>query len=50
MDELRQRIARGDYSVDSSRVAGSLVVKMRLIKLARRRIGARHRDGRSQHK
>ncbi|MGI8460131.1 MAG: hypothetical protein ACR2OC_00640 [Solirubrobacterales bacterium] len=40
MDELRQRVARGDYSVDSDRVAGSLVAKMRLIRLARQRLGA----------
>jgi len=40
MDDLRQRVARGDYSVDASRVAGSLVTKMRLIKIGRRQIGA----------
>jgi hypothetical protein len=40
MDDLRQRVARGDYSVDSNRVARSLVDKMKLIQAARRRIGA----------
>ncbi len=38
VDELRQRVARGDYSVDSQRVAGSLVTKMRLLQLARKRL------------
>jgi hypothetical protein len=40
MDDLRQRVARGDYSVDSNRVARSLIDKMRLIQAARRRIGS----------
>ncbi|HEX6116034.1 MAG TPA: hypothetical protein VFY99_02970 [Solirubrobacterales bacterium] len=39
MDDLRQRLARGDYSVDPQRVAGSLVTKMKLIQIARRSIG-----------
>jgi hypothetical protein len=41
VNELRQRVARGDYSVDAHRVAGSLVEKMKLIQAARRRIGSR---------
>ena len=48
MNDLRQRVARGEYSVDSNRVAGSLVDKMKLIKAARRRIAtppARQRRG-----
>ena len=40
VDDLRQRLARGDYAVDSQRVAGSLVEKMRLIRAARRQIEA----------
>jgi hypothetical protein len=40
VDDLRQRVARGDYSVDPNRVADSLVAKMKLIQVARRRIGA----------
>ena len=40
MDDLRQRVARGDYAVDANRVADSLVAKMKLIQVARRRIGA----------
>ena len=40
MDDLRQRLARGEYAVDSQRVAGSLVDKMKLIRAARRQIGA----------
>ena len=39
MDDLRARLARGEYAVDSQRVAGSLVEKMKLIKAGRRRIG-----------
>ena len=39
VDDLRARLARGDYSVDAQRVAGSLVDKMKLIKAARRQIG-----------
>jgi hypothetical protein len=38
VDELRQRVARGDYFVDSRRIADSLLEKMRLIKLGRNRI------------
>jgi len=40
VDDLRQRLARGDYTVDPQRVAGSLVEKIRLIRMARRRIEA----------
>jgi hypothetical protein len=40
VDELKQRVARGDYAVDAQRVADSLVTKMRLIQLGRRQIGA----------
>jgi hypothetical protein len=40
VDDLRQRVSRGDYSVDPSRVAHSLVEKMKLIQVGRRRIGS----------
>jgi hypothetical protein len=40
MDDLRQRVARGEYSVDPNRVADSLVDKIKLIRAARRRIGS----------
>ena len=42
MDELRQRVAKGDYAVDARRVADSLVSKIRLIHLARRRLEGGH--------
>jgi hypothetical protein len=51
VDDLRQRVARGEYSVDPNRVAGSLVDKMKLIQAARRRIGvpvARRQRGQSE--
>jgi hypothetical protein len=40
LDDLRQRLARGEYAVDPQRVAGSLVEKMKLIQVARRRIAS----------
>jgi hypothetical protein len=46
VDDLRQRLARGDYAVDPHRVAGSLVEKMRLIRAARRRLETPPRDPR----
>lgn len=48
MDELRQRVTRGDYAVDPQRIADSLVLKMRLIQMGRRQLGtqrARPRQG-----
>lgn len=42
MDELKQRLSKGAYEVDSQRVADSLVSKIRLIRLARRRLEGGH--------
>ena len=39
MDELKQRLSKGAYEVDPQRVADSMVSKIRLIQLARRRLG-----------
>ena len=38
MDELKQRVSKGDYVVDPQRVAHSLVSKIRLIRLGRLRL------------
>lgn len=40
MDELRQRLASGQYAIDSRLVAGSLVSKMKLIHAARRQLNS----------
>jgi hypothetical protein len=42
VNELRQRVAQGDYAVDARRVADSVVSKIRLIRLARRRLEGAH--------
>jgi hypothetical protein len=49
VDELRQRVARGEYAVDTQRVADSLVTKMKLVQIAKRRLDVppsrfRHRE------
>jgi hypothetical protein len=44
VDELRQRVAQGQYAVDAERIADSLISKIRLIRLGRRQLeGARTR-------
>ena len=44
VDELKQRLSKGAYEVDPQRVADSMVSKIRLIQLARRRLGAGGQD------
>lgn len=45
MDDLRQRVAKGDYPVDPERIAGAMIKKIRLMQVARARLLA---DARGQ--